>query len=145
MALAKREVNKMENNQPGQTALKISAEQLQGELDKIESKWLRIPKGEAIVARFRMENGKPVIYKRSQVFKDKATGKDLPATDMIDFEMEDVMKEPNKDGEIEHKVLSRNMKNSDVQKILDFLKQGKSELMLSADNNGKVSVASVKR
>ena len=62
---------------------------------------------------------------------------------MIDFELVDTLKEGDRAGE--HKAISRNMKNTDVQKILDFLKQGKYELMLSTDNSGKVSVAAVKR
>ena len=69
----------MAENQPGQIALRMTPDELQTELDKIESKWITIPKGEAIVVKFHMdETGKPVIYKRNQVFKDKKTGQDLP-------------------------------------------------------------------
>jgi hypothetical protein len=134
-------------NQPqtnaGQSAL-ITTTELQAELDKIESKWIRIPKGEAIVVRFHTNpEGKPIIYTRMQIFKDKKTGQELPPTKMVDFELEDTLKEGEHAGE--HKLLSRNIKNSDVATILDFLKQGKYELMLSSDNNGKVNVAAVKR
>lgn len=128
-----------ETQTQGQLAQKMTPEELQGELDKIETMWVKVPKGEAIVARFTGS-----IYKRMASFKDKNTGAPLPPTAMIDFELEDTMKEEGPD-KGKHKTISRNMKNSDVQKILDFFKQGKLELMLSADNSGKVSVAAVKR
>jgi hypothetical protein len=126
--------NKMETTQSGQMPQEISADALQAELDKIEKRWITVPKGEAIVVTL---TGK--IYKRKQTFKDKKTGAQLDPVDMIDFELIDKMSTG------ENKILSRNMKNSDVQKILDFIKMGKLELMLSADNNGKINVAAVKR
>lgn len=116
------------------TSVEMTLDQLQKELDSRESLWVRIPKGEAIVCSF---TGK--ITRRTHSFKDPKTGQQLPPSVLVDFELTDKLAATG-----ENKVLSRNINNSDVQKIVDFLKQGKRDLMLSSDNGGKVSVAAVR-
>ena len=58
--------------------------------------------------------------------------------EFIDFEL--VEKTP--DGH--NKILSRNIKNRDVPKILNFIKEGKKKLFLSKSVDKKMSVAVIK-
>jgi hypothetical protein len=106
-------------------------DEIQEEIDKQITKYVQLSSEEAQVLEF---TGK--TWLRQHEFKDKA-GNASPAT-LVDFEISEKLADGT------NRILSRNVGNSDVPKIVRYLKEGKLKLMLSKDKSNKVSVAPVK-
>jgi predicted AlkP superfamily phosphohydrolase/phosphomutase len=126
--------NKTQNQEQAQSARDVTLDELQQELDKLESKWIRIPQGEARVVVF---TGK--VQRRTAVFKNKDPNKPDDVVEQADFETAEKMKDGTP------KIYSRSIMSPTTQAILGYLKQGQRELVLSADKGGKVGVTVLKR
>lgn len=109
----------------------ITLLELKKEVDKLKTKWFKIPTEEAEMITFTGN-----IKIREQIFKDKLTHKDLPPSTIVDFEMAEKLEGTN-----ENRIYSRNIKNSDVKKLVDFLSQGHRTFMISGEKSGKVNIA----
>ena len=120
------EGNETNKKEEGQLA------EVQKEIDKQVTKWVKIAQGEAVILNF---TGRTWI--REAEFKDSKTGSPTAAK-MVDFEID----EKTPDGE--QRILSRNIQNSDVPVLVRYLKEGRKTLMLSKDKSNKMSVAAVK-
>lgn len=105
-------------------------DEIQKEVDKQVGKWLRIPQEEAVMVEF---TGKTWLREASFTKNDTTTNER-----MVDFELVTLLEDGS------HQILSRNIKNSDVPKILANLRAGKYKMVLSKDKSNKLSVAAVK-